>query len=774
MHDLIFTIYKNCTDTTSEPTARPWVNWIPILTTHERRAVKDGPAVVLAEVQGRRSKAAVKKIYAVGLDFDNLSVDDLLDRLTRIDQYESILYTTYSHTDAQPKVRVILPLADPLSPEEYPDFRARLDALIPGSDPGARDMSRLFFLPSCPPDAVPGTRRTEGKWISSADLPALPPSSPTLGVEAQIKTLLSRVRKLDPLKPIATALLGGTSLAKVGERHNAVISVTWYLAQKMPSIPRPAIEAVFAPSIKQMPGISLNEVWTSYQGALEKQRADKIQTETRGQGRYSTEELGAIAAAQGCTVDELSDRWIIQSEGGGWLLDSTGDYEGPYSRHDLPTALFRTLRRAPVGLYSVTAKGGLSARPIVDIVRDNGRVARKIVSDMTAARSRFEARTATMREAVCRRREIPAQEHPEIDQWLRVFAGSEYSRLVDWISAMPDLDELLCAIYLHGPKGTGKSLLVHGLAKIWTTGNPTPLDQVISNFNDSLVNCPLIFADERLPRRTQWDTITEDIREMVSVVDRELTRKFRASSKLRGAIRLVLAANHEMLLRSVQTYTREDQEAIAQRLFYLQVPPVASEFLSEVPSDTKKQWGRRGIAEHALWLAENHEIQNRGDRFVVEGGGSLISRLVVASAVIPNLAVEWLTRYLNAPEVFHNLAACSMFVRRHEGRLLVNVEALLEGWELYMGHTPRPDTARMSASLRSISLSDERVQLRHGKKRIWYRPINTDYLWDYSTRNLIGDPGAMTATLNTEVGSHKTKPAFALRNSTENEDAEEC
>src|SRR5690606_19425682 len=106
----------------------------------------------------------------------------------------------------------------------------------------------------------------------------------------------------------------------------------------------------------------------------------------------------------------------------------------------------------------------------------------------------------------------------------RLFAGAKYGLLEQGISWVTDLDQACMALYLDGVAGTGKSLLAKGLAQLWSDA-PTTLDQAMGGFNDGLVSCPLVFADETLPKDSRGNTRTEDLREFVQADRRPLRRK---------------------------------------------------------------------------------------------------------------------------------------------------------------------------------------------------------------------------------------------------------
>jgi hypothetical protein len=352
-------------------------------------------------------------------------------------------------------------------------------------------------------------------------------------------------------------------------------------------------------------------------------------------------------------------------------------------------------------------------------------------------------------EAVCSLRKLEPYFDPQIDEWLKILAGPQYTKLVDWMSVCADLHKLSCALYFDGPKGSGKTLFAFGMAKLWTEDAPAELASVMDNFNEELLRCPLIIADEEIPKK-HHQTVTTTLRSMLSTTSRTLKRKYKPTSNLRGAVRLILTANNEFLLDSRDVASAQDLDAIAQRFLYIRVPPKATEFLESLPRETKEAWGRGGIARHAYWLAANHTVAEPGKRFWVEGDVSTMHRLLMTGSYWNSLVCEWLVRYLGDPQKYNVRFRGTPgmgYIRRIEGHLFVNVQAISDGWELYLNTRDVPNTRKLGTALNTISKTNDRVQKRWDNKQIYYREIDVDYLVSWSQQYNVGEPDEMTKAL---------------------------
>lgn len=135
----------------------------------EPEIVRDKKSVAgysLASFQGnRRSLARVEQVFGLVLDIDH--GDPTVKKIKRVfDDTRGVIYTTHSHEPEAPRFRVVVPYSRPVDVGEHARIwcwaqqeceKAGLEI-----DPGARDASHLFFLPSHRPGAEYRYRELEG------------------------------------------------------------------------------------------------------------------------------------------------------------------------------------------------------------------------------------------------------------------------------------------------------------------------------------------------------------------------------------------------------------------------------------------------------------------------------------------------------------------------------------------------------------------------------------------------------------------------------------
>ena len=117
---------------------------------------------------GRRVRGSVKERYLITLDADNPSEDFLLDLDMELGGMEYVLYSTHSHTDANPRYRVIIPVDRAMQPDEYQAVSRRIadNIGIESFDPSTHQAERLMYWPSHPKDVEYVYQRGEGSLVS--------------------------------------------------------------------------------------------------------------------------------------------------------------------------------------------------------------------------------------------------------------------------------------------------------------------------------------------------------------------------------------------------------------------------------------------------------------------------------------------------------------------------------------------------------------------------------------------------------------------------------
>lgn len=714
----------------------------------------DVPAFSPAVFPTRERRNPIELSLAV-LEYDDIT-DDQLTALVRSLSTAALIYYTWSHGKARLKglnrVRLVMPLSVPVPASSWKtDLWQRLAQAFPGADRQDCDPGRLYFGPYAPKDGPrdqPPPLVLKGPPLDIYSLPTAPQAGAFRPTKDVAKGLLPKWRKVsDPravLAPALQALIRGEPLADPGQRHETTRDLVWYLCLAWPTADAQALTNLFAESIQVMPPATLDNVLalvTSAQAKVAKDQSERQSNDRAIRIRqafypidrpdpYTSDELREFAETLRCPPDELTKRWIIQYQEQYYFLVK-GQYTPPYPRQSAQSAALRDLSPAPITLYDVDG----NPIPIQSLAASHGTVARKVDLDLTIQQATYNPESYTLTEAAAPLRALTPEYNETVNTWLELLAGPKDAQsLKDWVQFVTRIQDPCKMLLITGVPRAGKGLLAYGLSRLWCLNGPTPLDSAMGTFNSAFSNCPLCFADEALPKDFKGNTRTDELREFISAVARSYRRKNMHETSIRGAARVIAAANNDSILALHANLTQFDIEAIADRILHIEAQREASWFL-EMP-EIKAQLpylAEEGIARHALWLVEHNGALPRGRFLVGAGDDGLIQRMIIRPHVNADIC-QWAVNMLTSPRPMHGPRSNRFIINR--GRMLVNARDIVESWDAEkLGAAPRPD----SVSHRLDSLAGQKTRM--GDKR--YRIINTDSLitWaeetGYATRDQI-------------------------------------
>jgi hypothetical protein len=126
----------------------------------------------------RPTAGAFQHASVIGLDIDHgLTIADVERALA---PWAHIIYTTWQHTDASPRFRVVVPLARDTDAADTRKTWEFLNARLGGNvDPATKNLNRNLFLPAVRPDGVASTVRLhlDTPCLDPAEIPD-PPTPP--------------------------------------------------------------------------------------------------------------------------------------------------------------------------------------------------------------------------------------------------------------------------------------------------------------------------------------------------------------------------------------------------------------------------------------------------------------------------------------------------------------------------------------------------------------------------------------------------------------------
>lgn len=469
------------------------------------------------------------------------------------------------------------------------------------------------------------------------------------------------------------------------------------------------------------------------QKAVEFDKASRIREAYRN-GRshpYTFDEL-----QQWKDIISTGHRWILQKDRSFYLFFH-GSYKGPYSEAEAHGAALRELSAAAsagVDIYKTNKDGTSDFKSLRQLIAEYGTVVEKISTDLRAQVITYNEQERTIVEAPCPLRKLEPRYDPDVDKWMYLLAGDKhYDDLKTWFAILPRLDIVRSALALIGVHSVGKSMTALAGSGLWTKDGPCLLEQALADFNDSILRCPLIFADEHLPKDFRGTIPTEQLRVFIQATERPLKRKHLPNSKCLGVTPLLIAAHDLEVLRPSENISNNEVEGSVLRFLIIPARVEAAHFLANLrPTTHERGWIENDvIARHIWWLVHNHKHQSKG-RFYFNPSNPEHAMWFATSGGGKSALLRWLVSFLANRKKFESDPNSLMHVRVHKGYLYVNIAGVLACWDRYIGNEKCPNAGLLSRLLAEISYPD-RQKMRDGKgKMVNYRVVINDYLYTWA------------------------------------------
>lgn len=151
-------------DNRPKPYADSWDQLVTLLSDHVERQDKYDGYLYSAVTYVENGLRGNKNVVAVNAFVADLDGEYLADTLKRLEGYEFITYTTYSHAENDQHWHIVIPFSEPVpSHEWYSVWKQMQDFLGVVGDPQTCDPARIFFAPQHAPEAVFETIRGTGE-----------------------------------------------------------------------------------------------------------------------------------------------------------------------------------------------------------------------------------------------------------------------------------------------------------------------------------------------------------------------------------------------------------------------------------------------------------------------------------------------------------------------------------------------------------------------------------------------------------------------------------
>lgn len=679
----------------------------------------------------RRNKRNVLDVTSLVADVDDgTPIDTALARLRGVTPALAIIHTSYSHTPAHPKYRLVVPLEHAVPAGLFPRAWVWFAGVLGCLDPAVKDASRMYYVPVQRPNfaaAVDDGPLLDMPWD---DLPPAITRTPLRPPDGAPPGWTPRPTDYPPdtITRAVTELRGRAALAAAstepltGGRRTAIRNALYPLARYGwldPALPN-ELREIFAraAAVNGRVGDNMDRLLDScvLDAATDPGPIEDLVPADQG-----------VAAP--LVVACGHDVYVLRQDGAYESTDRVNLITGLRDRHDVP---YRSDKGTPwtysaiLDRYGVTARGVEVVYPVRAAAVPKTHRAKpgdetsfspgalpgpRHVTVVTHPQAGSDPRLAwdgTSRVlTVCRAtRTDPAPQHdPEVADWLARGLDHNPPAVVDavlrWLAVAGDVESPVAALYVHGPRRAGKGLLVAALASPWHAA-PVPLATALGPWTADLARCPIVHLDEG----ARADEIsTERFRSLVSERVHQLSEKFRGNVTLRGCPRVVITANNDGALRFGDVPSLADVDAVAERVLYVRWDVAAAEYLAALGGaeyTVAQGWvhaadgGPGRVARHLATLARGAPDA----RLLVEGVPTEYHRALVWRSprieALLDVLVAALTAHGGTPGVVWAGADVS-----------ADLTALLSRWPSLALGGRRPGRGDTASALTAISRSRE-------------------------------------------------------------------
>lgn len=763
----------------------PWPEFVERVTSalhiREDKFAKDGSApgfslarFVERDGEVRRANRYVDVLSAVTLDFDErYDPEGVFERLDCGIAW--LAYTTFQHAPGKPRWRVIVPTATPIPHPQYKAVRAWLLASIinkgsgikHSADEAAKAVSNFYYLPGCPAAAA---EHAEFR-VASGIVLALPPMSEfsrgmpaPQAIGSNIDAAFLRARmgsysKAPELRLAFRLALKGKPFAERGARNGTLFRMCGALAGWARQADPMALALLLGPSIEATATRDEDDPPPTLEDA-----ADMIARGQSGLLAKATEESTWVVAD--ATVidrpvpipadafeqdardaglesgDELRSRLILRTGGSSnWVWRTENKtWAGPMFDAPAQVSARKDLVLVPgVDLWVRKADGGARLKVMPELMHEYGEIVTKVSYSLRTERARYRPIERHLELAAATRRALKPCELPFLSEWLVLFGGTKADNLLDWIATITAHDKMAHILFLRGGPGTGKSLLVRGLSRIWNVDGATDYVRVSSSFNYDLLSCPLVALEEG-----SWESGNKDapafLRKLSGAAQHSINRKYHDPVELSGFLRIIIAMNNASIFSSKgPAFTPDDRDAVAERFLEIEPNPRARALLETLDHTERDALVTEDkLAAHALWLAQERGALARGRYASLSPDDRGMSVRIASANVWGSFVMEWLARYLSNPSAIEQ--SSSGLLSRDGHRVVISPEAIVNTFSTTLKNKQAPLSNEISNALASLAIGKQ-VNLPSGKGTGF--EIHGEDVAKWSEEKGIGNPNAI-------------------------------
>lgn len=431
--------------------------------------------------------------------------------------------------------------------------------------------------------------------------------------------------------------------------------------------------------------------------------------------------------------DWIAQNWmtmlLLKHEDGRSLLSfsPTGQihYSAPVEQYGDVLSLGRDCGHNLIPWTTMTKDGEQRLTRADEIYKDYSKVSEGLVLSRLVPSSRIRLERTKdniiinyIRAIPGMRADIEPKYDPEVDEFLHLLGGDDADKLLDWIATFTLIERPTCALYIQGAPSIGKGMFGLALKNMTVSRKAAPFDQVIGDFQDSMIATPFVWADEKVTTKRMSKAFMDSFKKLISGENDTVNRKGKPHVTIEGNWRVLVTANHANALPWDEEVSGADLDAVRMRLMHVKAfSTPAYKFLeARGQRDGTKGWPEYIMPMHFAHLAATRKVA-MGGRFLVEGTSKQYHEDMQTRTSGSDEAIRLLGRMLRDPIKYQSC----VFIRN--GHVYFNVANGYEVMSQIVANERRknfPDSERkLTKSIKNVSLGEETESHRvpHGRSK---------------------------------------------------------
>lgn len=355
----------------------------------------------------------------------------------------------------------------------------------------------------------------------------------------------------------------------------------------------------------------------------------------------------------------VSRRAILSVGSSYYVIGADGYYTGPVGKDMLHAEAANNGVAKCLDFFTYSEKGGVQPKNAQTLLNDHGFRVQGVVG-RAGGKGHFlegvDTKNPILVQSLYRlRTDIEPEFNADVDTWLKHLFGKDWEIAVKWLAwALAFEEGPICALSLEGKKGSGKKMLVQGLAECLEIPEVATARDLVSDHQEGLLRSPFVVVDEGWPAKKGFMHPADMFRHLVSGDPTQVNPKYKSVVRVNVPARVMFTANNLNVVRELtggKTLSPDDREAIGQRLLHVTLTEDAAGWLDrkgggEFTGRKGSRWIAKDsgggsdciVAKHMLWLhAKRHHLGRHGKRFLVEGpvNSKLMFQLRTQSGLTP-------------------------------------------------------------------------------------------------------------------------------------------